>query len=288
MSTKYLVVLDAGHAEKVAGKQSPCKTLREWDFNNKLQYEIQKRLESHGITVYLTNPNPAGIDEIGLTKRATLANTKWSNLGKPECIFVSLHANALGNGSEFNSARGPVTFTSKGCSSKSTKAAKIFQDKLVEVTKKLDSTSNLTRGVWTEDFTVLCKTNMPAVLLEYGFYTNKKDLALLKNNRADYVEATVKAICEYFGVTYKSTSSSSSSSTSSTTSTSCSLAVRVISNSLNVRKGASTSYDVVATVKKGEAYTIVEKSSNNWGLLKAYQKNRDGWISLGSSCVEIV
>ena len=44
---------------------------------------------------------------------------------------------------------------------------------------------------------------MPAVLVEYAFYTNREDLKILKNNRQELAEATVKAICRYFGVTYK-------------------------------------------------------------------------------------
>jgi N-acetylmuramoyl-L-alanine amidase len=44
---------------------------------------------------------------------------------------------------------------------------------------------------------------MPSVLVEYAFYSNLDDLKILKNNRDELVEATVKAICQYFGVTYK-------------------------------------------------------------------------------------
>lgn len=51
--------------------------------------------------------------------------------------------------------------------------------------------------------------------------------------------------------------------------------VKVTANTLNVRSGASTSYDVVTTVKKGEVYTIVEEK-NGWGKLKSGV----GWISL--------
>ena len=40
-------------------------------------------------------------------------------------------------------------------------------------------------------------------LVEYGFYSNLDDLKILKNNRNELVEATVKAICSYFGVAYK-------------------------------------------------------------------------------------
>lgn len=51
--------------------------------------------------------------------------------------------------------------------------------------------------------------------------------------------------------------------------------VRVTADSLNVRKGAGTSYAVVTTVKKGDAYTIV-KEQNGWG----YLKSGAGWICL--------
>lgn len=60
--------------------------------------------------------------------------------------------------------------------------------------------------------------------------------------------------------------------------------VSVDTDELNVRKGAGTDYAVVATVNRGGAYTIVEeavaKNGDKWGLLKAYEKNRNGWIAL--------
>ena len=105
-----LIILDSGHAEKVSGKQSPDKTLREWNFNNEMQYKLKKRCEDHNIKVYLTNPSPKGINEIGLTKRAILANNYWTNQGKPKSLFISIHANAYG--SDFNGARGTETSSS--------------------------------------------------------------------------------------------------------------------------------------------------------------------------------
>ena len=57
---------------------------------------------------------------------------------------------------------------------------------------------------------------------------------------------------------------------------------RVITNSLNVRKGAGTKYEIVDTIKKGNAYTIVEKK-NGFGKLKSGA----GWISLGEKYVEL-
>lgn len=51
--------------------------------------------------------------------------------------------------------------------------------------------------------------------------------------------------------------------------------VRVVADVLNVRKGASTQYEVVRQFKKGDAYTIIEEK-NGWGKLKFDM----GWISL--------
>ena len=44
---------------------------------------------------------------------------------------------------------------------------------------------------------------MPSILVEYAFYTNADDLKILKNNKDSLVEATIKGICRYFGITYK-------------------------------------------------------------------------------------
>ena len=51
--------------------------------------------------------------------------------------------------------------------------------------------------------------------------------------------------------------------------------VKITADVLNVRSGAGTSYKIVTTVKKNEAYTIVE-TINGWGKLKSGV----GWISL--------
>lgn len=193
-----LLILDSGHAEKVAGKRNEKENFYEWKFNNSMQYKIKKRAEDHGITVYLTNPKPEGIDEIGLTKRATLANNYWTSKNKPKSIFISLHANAFSN----TTARGIETFHANNASATSRAFAKTLNDEVVKTMQSLDKNSK-NRGVKSQDFTVIYKTSMPSVLVEYGFYTNLDDLKILKNNQDDLTEATIKAICNYFNVTYK-------------------------------------------------------------------------------------
>lgn len=195
-----LLILDSGHNEKVLGKQSPDKSLREWEFNNDMQYKIKARAEQHGITVYLTNPNPANKDEIGLSKRSQLANDYWKLQGRPQALFFSIHANAYGSG--FNEVRGTETYYASNASQNSKNACKYVQDEVYKCMKSLDSAAK-NRGCKCSDFTVIYKSQMPSILEEYAFYSNKADLKILKNNRNELVEATIKGLCRYFGITYK-------------------------------------------------------------------------------------
>ena len=60
--------------------------------------------------------------------------------------------------------------------------------------------------------------------------------------------------------------------------------VKVNIPDLNIRKGPGTDYARIGEYTGAGVFTIVEEAigqgSSGWGLLKAYQKNRDGWISL--------
>ena len=193
-----LLILDAGHAKNTAGKNNAKENFYEWEFNNDMQYKIKSRCEELGIKVFLTNPNPSTVSDISLTTRASLANGFWLRNSKPKSMFISLHANAFSN----SSARGTETYTAKNASSTSKNFAKVLDDNIVKVMKELDVNAK-DRGVKTENFTVIYKASMPSVLCEYAFYSNLDDLKILKNNRSELVEATVKAICHFFGIEYK-------------------------------------------------------------------------------------
>lgn len=53
---------------------------------------------------------------------------------------------------------------------------------------------------------------------------------------------------------------------------------------LIVRKGPGREYDEVGVVKENNAFVIVEEIINKdgevWGLLKAFRRERNGWINL--------
>ncbi len=280
---KPLVILDSGHAKNTGGKRAPDNSLYEWEFNNDMQNRLEKRLKELGFDVYKTNPNPATVSDIGLTKRAQLANTYWSNKGKPNAVFVSLHANAYGT---WTTANGVEVFHAKNASSKSKNYAKVMCKHIHEALKKVRPGS-VNRGVKSENFTVIYKANMPSILIEYAFYTNREDLKVLKNNRAELCEATVKALCESFGVTYRAGNSVapvSQPAQPAQPSVSKPYLVKIIykgSDGLNIRQDASANSKVVGVVRAGQVFTIVE-TKNGFGKLKSGA----GWISLGSKYVK--
>ena len=211
--SKYLLILDAGHSKDTKGKKAFDNSFYEWDFNNKMQYLLKTRAEAHGIIVKLTNPNPNTVSDISLTTRATTANNFYKNLGKPNTIMISLHANAYG--SDWNSARGVEVYHASNASTNSKNLAKYICDNIYNDVKAID-TGFKNRGVKCQDFTVIYKTITPTCLVEYGFYSNKDDLKILKNNQNELVEATLKGICKYFNIKYQEPKKESVKSDSNT------------------------------------------------------------------------
>ena len=193
-----LLILDAGHSFNTKGKNNAKENFYEWEFNNDMQYKIKARCEELGIKVFLTNPNPNKVSDIPLSTRANLANDYWIKNNKCKAIFISIHANAFSN----SNTRGNETYHATNASTTSKNFAKVLNDNIVKAMKELDPASE-DRGVKTENFTVIYKASMPSVLCEYAFYSNLDDLKILKNNRSELVEATVKAICNYFNIEYK-------------------------------------------------------------------------------------
>ena len=193
-----LLILDAGHSFNTKGKNNAKENFYEWEFNNDMQYKIKARCEELGIKVFLTNPNPNKVSDIPLSTRANLANDYWIKNNKCKAIFISIHANAFSN----SNTRGTETYHATNASTTSKNFAKVLNDNIVKAMKELDPASE-DRGVKTENFTVIYKASMPSVLCEYAFYSNLDDLKILKNNRSELVEATVKAICQYFNIEYK-------------------------------------------------------------------------------------
>lgn len=198
MSTKYTVCLDPGHGPDTVNG-SPDGSYKEREFAWDMYTRIRPLLERHGVNVICTRTEDT---KPSLTARCEVSNKAGADL------FVSLHSNAEG-GSGWGTARGLMTYTSSGpMTAKRNVAATAIVNRAHEAGVLLHG-SGVAHQI---EYTVLAKTAAPAVLIEYGFHTNREDVALLKTNayRDKLAEVTARGVCDFLGVAWTAESAGES------------------------------------------------------------------------------
>lgn len=183
------ICLDYGHHSGTSGKRSPDGSLLEYEFNRDVGRRLKAILERHGIEVIETVTDDD--TDVSLTQRCKIANN--NNVD----YFVSIHANADGNGTYWTSANGfEIHIVGKG--GKAEKLANAIQ-KIAPTKLGLKD-----RGVRVSNFQVLRDTVAPAILIEHGFYTNKEECEKLKNDtfRQNCAEADAQGILTFLGINY--------------------------------------------------------------------------------------
>ena len=187
------IVIDAGHGPETPGKRSPDGSLREYQFNSVVaRYVADELLHGYeGVEIMFTHADDR---DVPLKERTDRANAWRADL------FVSIHANAAGNGANWNSAQGIETYVYITRPPAAVKLANAVQRRLVEVTGRPD------RGVKAENLHVLRETKMTAILVECGFMTNREECELLKTDsyRRKCAAAIVQGIAETYGLKKKS------------------------------------------------------------------------------------
>jgi len=102
-----VILLDNGHAKSTPGKRSPKfpngSQFFEYEFNRDIVKRIAKRLNELGIQNHILVPEETV--DVALSTRAARANAYCDKYGKDNCLFISVHANAAGNG-QWMSGRG--------------------------------------------------------------------------------------------------------------------------------------------------------------------------------------
>lgn len=184
-----LVCIDPGHAKNTPGKRSFDGTLLEYEFNRDVAKRLKYHLERHGVeTMYSCDINTA--TDISLSDRCKTANNAKADL------FASIHANAFGT--TWNDANGWEIFVCLS-SVKGRKLAEAIRKESIALLQLKD------RGIKTDSLYVTKHTDMPAVLIEHGFYTNKEECAKLKDSafREKCAIADAKGILAYFGISWK-------------------------------------------------------------------------------------
>ena len=291
---KYLVGLDDGHGINTAGKRTVAlkedikfngKTrkkgtiIHENEFNEVIMKKVEPILKRCGIGYIELAPTD---DDIPLSKRANTANRNGCDL------VVSIHANALAGTKWQTKAYGLVVIKTKGCQSKTDKLANIMYKHLKEVDFPGDGETKygVRRDIDISGFTlaILRQTNMPAVLIELGFMDNWNDVKIMCTEKFqnDCAESIAKAICEYFGVIYKKDTSSSNNKVTSTNK----FQVKVLCDTLNVRKVADWNAKPITTVKKNQYLDVVTTVTAKNGKTKMYKLESGLYITASTKYVK--
>ncbi len=182
---KLIVMLDPGHGKSTGGKRSPDSTLMEYEFNRAVAKYLKSYLESYGVTVLMTVSDNT---DLSLSERSAKANESDAD------IFVSIHANAFGDGITWeNDATGWEIYY-YSTSSVGKKLAEYIHD------ANKNDIGIKDRGVKTANFAVIKNTVIPAVLIEHGFYTSETEVELLKSDtwRKKAAELDAKGIMAFF------------------------------------------------------------------------------------------
>ncbi|SDY23542.1 N-acetylmuramoyl-L-alanine amidase [Thermoactinomyces sp. DSM 45892] len=198
----YLIALDDGHGlgpKPTLGKRTPnisgVGVIYENQFNRAVVNYLDTELKRCGFRTILVAPTDV---DTPLSTRIATANRAKAD------AYISCHYNAGGGA-------GVETFYHTG-SSRGRRLATCIHNQVTKGTPQKNRGLKSGNHLW-----VIRKTNMPATLIEFGFMD---DPGLVEAKRMidpafqkECAVETAKGICEYFGVSY-STSSSSASSTS--------------------------------------------------------------------------
>ncbi|WP_270634261.1 N-acetylmuramoyl-L-alanine amidase [Parabacteroides goldsteinii] len=185
------VLIDNGHGINTPGKRSPESMdvnmhLFEWEFNRDIARRVCETLIRNNVDCELIVKE---VEDISLKERCNRVNAIATWVGKTNCIFVSIHANA-GGGTGWEVFNYPNSISSR-------ELASFF---LAEVTARHDTDFPFkNRGMKTEKFAVLSGTICPAILTENLFMDTHEDFMFLCSDkgRAVIADIHVKAILKY-------------------------------------------------------------------------------------------
>lgn len=177
--TSTKIVIDPGHGGFDAGAIGPTG-LNEKEVALAISLKAAKLLEENDHQVILTRDDDTFVT---LHDRVNMANNSEAGL------YVSVHSNAAHR----NKVGGIETYYAPNRRSDSYLFANIMQRSM------LDHLGLTDRGVKSDNFYVIRNTEMPAVLLEIGFLSNKEEEQLLRETsfREKAAQSIAEGIEEY-------------------------------------------------------------------------------------------
>lgn len=180
------VLIDNGHGENTPGKCSPDRRLMEWAYTREIADMVVTGLRKRGIDAErIVRENM----DVSLSERCRRANDIYRATGK-KAILVSIHCNAVGNGSVWMNARGWSVFVSPNASANSKRLATCLGSAAqrcgVAIRKQVPDLM-----YWTQSLAMCRDTNCPAVLTENFFQDNKEDVEFLLSSAGKQTVARI-------------------------------------------------------------------------------------------------
>lgn len=197
----YIFIFDFGHGTRqyTHGKRSPDESLFEGEWNREVGQMIVSSLKELGLDCRIIVPEN---EDISLQERCNRANKIMKDNPDKKCRFISIHVDAASD-SGWADASGMSVYVSKNASDESLRLAHCIYETVREF--KLNGNRSIPdEGLWRANFKVLVSTNMPAILVENLFMTNKKDCEFLKSKdgKNKIVNLYTIALCKYIGMPY--------------------------------------------------------------------------------------
>lgn len=194
------VLIDNGHGENTKGKCSPDGKLREYAWTREIADMLVLELGKMGIDAERVVKETI---DVPLSERCRRVNEICGRLGTSNVILISIHCNAVGNGTEWMNARGWSAYTSKG-KTKADKLATFLYEEAEKnfISQRIRRDNSDDDPDWEENFYILRKTKCPAVLTENFFQDNKEDVEFLlsADGKARIVKAHAIGIANYLKV----------------------------------------------------------------------------------------
>lgn len=215
------ILLDAGHGCNTPGKRSP-KLLNgdqffEWKFCREVVDALYDRLKCYKeyTPIKITPENT----DISLNTRVNRINQYCRKYGAVNCIMISVHVNASGNGA-WMTGRGWSTWTTKGQNISDKLAECLYEgaDFVLRQNKQyIDSFKGQTKQKpiredkqdgdrdWEANYQIIRGANCAATLSENFFMDNKQDVEYLLSPRGlnDTISIHMKGIEIYYNKYFK-------------------------------------------------------------------------------------
>lgn len=195
-----IILLDAGHGINTPGKRSPDNKILEYKYCREIMYAVKDLLELKGYEVIIITDTE---QDMSLYRRCCKVNQMCDKYGSKNCILVSIHINAAGDGTEWMTGTGFEVWTSKG-KTNSDKLAECFYNNAEKILQGIRLRKDYSDGDSDKEsnFYILKNTRCPTVLTENLFMDNKNDVAYLLSNEGknNIIKLHVNSIIDYINI----------------------------------------------------------------------------------------